>query len=555
MPRPIWGVAALFAVLTVVMTAPFSLHVASRVVSTGTDTDLMVWTLGWDVHAIATHPWAIFDANIFFPHHNTLAYSENLIGSVLIAAPVTWLTGNPVLAMNLVVLVATMLCGVGAYVLGQRVGLSTAAAIVCGVVFAFVPPRLARLDQVHIATIQWIPFSLAYLHSYLGRGRARDLRWAIGFFALQALTSGHGAAFLTLGVLLTLAVSFAGGVPVAPGRRLRDVGIVGALLVVPVVWVYLPYRLAQQEVGLRRPLNDWSSLTWSSFVTSPSHVQTWLISLLPVTSVLREAPNAWFFPGLLTIALAALAFWPTRTVVPRSADQPDPRWTYLVVLVATVALAAGPPFGIWRWVYWLPGLSFVRVPSRFLMLGMLAFAVLAGVGLDRLLARLPPRRRSVAAVGVAVCLLAEFLFAPLDGVAYRVTPPPIDQWLATQSAPFAVADVPLPDSANFVVRDRAASAFMLQSMAHWQPIVEGYSGTQPPDYGDLYWPLTRFPDEGSLRLLSALGVKYVVVHFDLLPEADRPGMEASLARWGSYLTLEHDAGSGRAYSVHWPSGK
>src|SRR5579863_8649739 len=211
MPRPIWGVAALFAVLTVLMTAPFSLHAATRVMSTGTDTDLMVWTLGWDVHAIGTHPGAIFDANIFYPHHDTLAYSENLIGSVLVAAPVTWLTSNPVLAMNLVVLVATMLCGLGAYVLGLRVGLSTAAAVLCGLVFAFVPPRLARLDQVHIATIQWIPFSLAYLHTYLRSGRARDLRWAIAFFALQALTSGHGAAFLTLGVALTLSVAWLGG--------------------------------------------------------------------------------------------------------------------------------------------------------------------------------------------------------------------------------------------------------------------------------------------------------------------------------------------------------
>ena len=555
MPRPIWGVAALFAVLTVLMTAPFSLHAANRVVSTGTDTDLMVWTLGWDVHAIATRPWAIFDANIFYPHHDTLAYSENLVGSVLVAAPVTWLTGNPVLAMNLVVLVATMLCGVGAFVLGQRVGLSTAGAVICGLVFAFGPPRLARLDQVHIATIQWIPFSLAYLHTYLRSGRARDLRWAMAFFALQALTSGHGAAFLTLGVLVTLVVARLAGVPAAPGRRLRDVGVVGALLVVPVVWVYLPYRLAQQEVGLRRPLSDWSSLTWSSFVTSPSHVQSWLISLLPATSVFREAPNAWFFPGILTIVLGASAFWPARAAAPRSADRPDPRWTYLVVLGVTLALAMGPPFGIWRWLYWLPGLSFVRVPSRFLMLGLLACAVLAGLGADRLLARLPPRRRTLAAMGLGACLLAEFVFAPLEGVPYQVRPPAIDQWLATQPTPFAVADVPLPDSANFVVRDRAASALMLRSMAHWQPIVEGYSGTQPPDYGDIYWPLTRFPDEASLRLLTSLRVKYVVVHFDLVPEGDRAGLAASLVRWAPYLTLERDEGSGRAYSIHWPAGK
>src|SRR5580704_2716864 len=129
MRRPIWRVAALFAVLTVVMTAPFSLHPANRVVSAGTDTDLMVWTLGWDVHALVARPLAIFDANIFYPAPNTLAYSENLIGSTIVAAPVIWLTGNPVLAWTLVALGATLLGGVGAYVGGRKVGLSEPSAI------------------------------------------------------------------------------------------------------------------------------------------------------------------------------------------------------------------------------------------------------------------------------------------------------------------------------------------------------------------------------------------------------------------------------------------
>jgi len=549
------GITAIFAALTILMTAPFSLHAASRVLSIGTDTDLMIWTLGWDVHAIVAQPLHLFDANIFYPHHGTLAYSENLIGSVIVAAPVTWLTGNPVLAMNAVVLVATMLCGVGGFVLGRKLELSTPASMICGLVFAFTPPRLARLDQVHIATIQWIPFALAYLHGYLKAGRARDLRLAIAFFTLQALTSGHGAAFLTLGVIVVLAVALVRGVRLNPGRRLRDVGVSGAMLLLPVLWVYLPYRAAQQDVGLRRPLNDWSSLSWSSFVTSPSHVQDWLISLLPASSILRQPPSAWLFPGGLVIVLAAIALWPRRST-PRSAPSAsDARATYVVMLLATLALTAGPPYGIWRWLYWLPGLSFVRVPSRFFMLGLLALGVLAGYGFDRLAAGWAGRRRAIGAVVVSALLLGEFAFAPLDGVAFRADPPAADRWLATQPTPFAVVDLPIPDSTNFVVRDRAASAFMLHSMAHWQPMVEGYSGIQPPDYGDLYWPITRFPDEASLRLLSQLHIRYAVVHPDLIPPTERAGFEERVARWSTSLTLEHEDESGRVYSIHWPPGK
>ena len=84
----------------------------------------------------------------------------------------------------------------------RRLGLSQSAAILCGLIFGFAPPRFLRLDQFHLTTIQWVPFALAYLHGYFQSGAKRDLRLAAAFFSLQALTSGHGAAMLVVGMLL-----------------------------------------------------------------------------------------------------------------------------------------------------------------------------------------------------------------------------------------------------------------------------------------------------------------------------------------------------------------
>ena len=33
--------------------------------------------------------------------------------------------------------------------------------------FGFMPSRFLRIDQLHLTTIQWVPFGLAFLHSYL----------------------------------------------------------------------------------------------------------------------------------------------------------------------------------------------------------------------------------------------------------------------------------------------------------------------------------------------------------------------------------------------------
>ena len=88
-------------------------------------------------------------------------------------------------------------------------------------------------------------------------------------------------------------------------RRLRDLGVTGALLLAPSVLVYLPYRAVQHEMGLKRSLENWA-VTPVSFIASPTHVQAFLLSLVPGARVLEEA-SAFLFPGYLPLLLAAAA--------------------------------------------------------------------------------------------------------------------------------------------------------------------------------------------------------------------------------------------------------
>jgi hypothetical protein len=552
-----WRAALLYVALTLLLTWPLSVSPATTTLPMGPDGDLFIWTLAWDAHAFINQPLSIFDANIYHPLRHTLAYSENLIGSALISAPVQWITGNPVLGLNLAALLSCVLCGLGTFVLARRVGIGPAGAVLAGVIFAFSPPRFFRTGQLHLAAVQWVPFALASLHAYLDTGRRRDLRWAAALFTLQVLSSGHGAVFLVLAMGGLVIYRALRGEALAPIRRLRDFGVAGALLILPSVLVYLPYRAVQNEMGLRRSLENWS-VNPGSFLAAPTHVQAYLLSLLPGSRILADA-SAYLFPGYLPLLLAgaALVGWSAD----RFADSPGgaaarPRNDvpfYGLLTIVSVWLSIGPPLGLWPFVYWLPGLSFIRVPSRFTMLAVLGLAVVAGAGFDRLSASLAPRRRRALAVVVGVLLVAEFAAIPLAIVPNRVDPPMADRWLATRPAPFAVAEVPLPDPMNAGAFERRQTLYVLHSMAHWQKTVHGYSGIRAPLHEHLYLQLRNFPDEASLRELVRLGVGYVVVHTELYPPGEWPDVAARIDKYGAWLRLEHVAGTGRVYSLSLPA--
>ena len=629
--------AAFYTALTLVLTWPFSTELTTHVLSVGTDMDLAIWSIGWNVHKLTHQPWSIFDANIFHPFHNTLAYSENLIGSSLLAAPVIWLTGNTILGMNLVALFSVAAGAFGAFLLARRLGLSAAAALLAGIVWGFTPPRFFRMDQLPISSVQWIPFALWALHAYFDTRRSRYLKIAVAVYSLQALTSGHGAAMLTLAIGMLLVWKWWHGEPLAIVRRLRDIGWQGGLSLVPAALIYIPYKLAQVEVGLKRELDDWT-LSTPSFFASPSLVDRWIVQQLPDFSWLKGEPDAWLFPGLVPLVLATLALWhhaasaapdaPHRgfrrlavaleiaaaglfalavwvTLVggirlkagatvwfsahggspwlqlaavlairsgirrfapfapgPRAArarawlatwrqsfNTPDHLWFYAALFLMSMWLAIGPPLGIWRVMYWMPGLNFVRMPSRFTVVGLLGLGIVVASGFDRLTARASAAVKIGAATLCGLLLVVEFAALPMTSEPYAVEPLPVDRWIATQPEPMALLEMPLSDSQSVPNRERWTTRFMLHSMAHWKPLFVGFSGIQPPGYQDNYWTLVKFPDAESLALARRLGLTHVILHTSLVDPTERQMFDDRFAAFADQVRLVHTEGEGRVYAI------
>ena len=235
------------------------------------------------------------------------------------------------------------------------------------------------------------------------------------------------------------------------------------------------------------------------------------------------------------------AVWRSRAGRPRS-ERNRNAVTYLALTLVATWIATGPSGRLWPLVYWLPGLNFIRVPSRFFLLAVLGIGILAGMGFERFTIGVPARRRRALALLAGVWLVAEFTASPVHTEAANVEIPAIDRWLATQPTPFVVAEVPISDATR-------NSEYMIHSTAHWQKTVSGYGGMQTAFHGMLFGQLLTFPDAASLDTLSRAGVTVIVVHGDLYPPEERAAVDARIASFRDRLTLVHVEGAGRVYAL------
>ncbi|MEO8362495.1 MAG: hypothetical protein ABI672_20885 [Vicinamibacteria bacterium] len=538
---PGWRVrAAIYTLLLVAFTAPISLDPASRTFAQGPDTRLYLWTLGWDLHALKTDPLHIFNANIFFPEMQTLAYSEHLIGAALLVLPLSLVTSNLYLTLNFVLLLATFVTALGSDRLARECGASRRGALLAGIVGGFSGARLTRLTQAHLATLHFIPWTLAFAMRYLREDKRRDLLLTITFFSLQAITSGHGGLFLALALTLFLMLALALR-RVSLMKLVRDCGVAGTLILMINLPFVIPYYEVKGKVGLTRVIEDAEGYAPSigSWIQAPTRVQTALTSAIaPLRSAAAEA-NAALFPGFAMIGLATIA----SIIVIRRRKNLD-RWPGLMVLslaVFTLWLSLGPSFGLYRLAYAvIPGFDLIRVPSRLFLLTLTALSTLAALGLDQI--RRPKVQWALILIATIECIPVAW-----DSPRDPITTPPIDSWLATQPTPFRVVELPIPLPDNSVRQSRFQSEFMIHGAAHWQPMVNGYSSLVPPFHMDLYKELYDFPTEKGLAALERIGVNYVVVHTEMYQPERWAEKEAQIATYGERIRLLKVEGEGRAF--------
>src|SRR5215467_15885797 len=98
------GAFAVCLLLAIAHTWPLARHPGRYSRNDNADTQLNEWILAWVAHQLPRDPAHLFEANIFHPAHDSLAFSEPLIVPALMGAPLAWGGASPVLVYNLMLI-------------------------------------------------------------------------------------------------------------------------------------------------------------------------------------------------------------------------------------------------------------------------------------------------------------------------------------------------------------------------------------------------------------------------------------------------------------------
>ncbi len=504
-------VGALYGAITLAMATPFLDYREIGRASFAGDGRLIVWTMAW-IARVLTEGYALFAAPMFFPAATPLAYTEHMLVLGILGTPIQLVTGNPVLAFNIVWLASFWANAMAAHALAFHLTRRHDAALVAGLTYGWSYFRVLHLAHLQLQWSAWLPLGVLLLHRWFLQPTLPRLGAAMLVSAAQMLTSWYMA-------VLTLILHGAWTIWLMMGRGRREwirhlwalaaAAIAGAALLLPLVVPYLRVIRPTPQADVHG-----DSVGLLDYVAPPE--TTWAGVTLAAQSA-YQGGQVWgeqtVFLGFIPLAFAILGLGRWRGTP--EGDDARARTFFVLIAIVALALSLGPMggFGPYDLLTRVPGLALFRAPARFALLVLLAVAMLAAFGSAAVWTALERKkgarlRRGLVAV-VSLAMLFEWW--PMTGTIPKAEtrPVPIIYRAFEHLPPGAI--VSLPDYATrpeWYVR----ADYLLYAAVHRRPIVNGYGRSDPPEYASIIEQLSTFPSSTSAELARALRVRYFVIH-------------------------------------------
>jgi hypothetical protein len=460
------------------------------------------WRLAWVAHQIGTDPIHLLNANVIYPTHRALLYSDAFPLLGLFATPFIWSGVPPIVAYNILILASFVFSGLAAFVFIRHFTGSTIAAVIGGAIYVFAPFRFGHYVHQELLWTGWMPLTLWAMHRTLETSRWKYAILTGAFFVAQVFSSIYYgimlATFVGIIACLLFLVRMLDLRSVAL-RRLAVVAICSGVVIGP--YVYL-YRQAEKVVGLRDKweIEQYSALP-KSYVAAPPYNLVWGWTSHNVSP--KAVDETQLFPGVAAVVLALIALWPPISRI---------KIVYAAGLLIAFDLSLGFNGLIFPLIYHInPVFRGMRAMARFSVFVQLALALLAAFGFARLLERALPRRALTVALVAIVSgvLILEYTNRPIPIQRTATRASSLSRWLQQQPASTVVLELPVPKASAMPGLD---PHYVFESTFHWRPLVNGYTAFVPPRYVEFLDAMEHFPDEKAAAALRNSGAQVVVVH-------------------------------------------
>ena len=508
-PRELFLVSVAGAALSVLMTWPLTAGLGHLGRTIGGDGQYSIWNVAWVARTLVVDPGDMFNANIFYPHRTTLAYSEANLAAGVLAAPVYWVTRNPYAAHNSVVLFSIASAFVCAYLLMHYLTQDNRASAIAAVLYACCPYVTTHSSHIQLLMTGGLPLAMLLLHRLADAPSIPRGGWLGVALVAQALSCAYYGIFAALMAGIGVLV-LAGSRRLWASREYWTAIVTAALMsIVCLLPFFLPYLRVQQETGFHRTLQD--AARWAanpqSYLASPAHAHRWLLDIAAHFERFTEP----LFPGMLVLAfgIAGIAIAMRRAA---SGDRASRETAMLYGSIGVLAFWAsfGPNAGLYRLLFYFPLFAFLRAPARLGVVVVLSLAVFAAIAIEGLLGVTPTLWRSLVAAILPIAAIAEL----------NVLPFPWERAPQTPAAYAVLAKLPRGPVAEFPFYGERATfplhaQYMLFSTAHWMPLVNGYSDVIPADFRQAAPMLSSFPSTDAFAALARRHVRYLTIHWDM----------------------------------------
>src|ERR1051325_5652519 len=178
--------------------------IATHLYSDLGDTLLNTSILAWNAkHLPLTDAWWNYPA--FAPLPGVTAWTEHLLAAYPLTTPMVWMTGNPVVAYNVLLVSCFVLNGVAMFTLVRELTGSDAGAFAGGLAFALAPYQASAVGHIQMLMLAGMPLALFGLHRYVESERRSGMAW----FAAGLLAVALGNAYMLVFFPLLLALWWA----------------------------------------------------------------------------------------------------------------------------------------------------------------------------------------------------------------------------------------------------------------------------------------------------------------------------------------------------------